>query len=200
MARKISRREERARRRAQEQQRNRLLAIGGGILVLFLVGWWAYGQFAKPTLPADASPTGGPQEVPILGWEHVSPGSAPLYEYNSNPPTSGWHYSLPAEPGVYAEPVPDGNLIHSLEHGYVIISYNCASLSESECQDLRQKLTDIFNAEGAWKLIVVPRPELDTTIALTAWGWIDKFDDYDEARIRSFIARFRDQGPEDTPG
>lgn len=199
MTKKISRREERARRRAQEGQRNRLLAIGGIAAVLLLVAWWAYGQLTAPTPPAEGTPILGPQEVPIQGFEHIAPGQEHP-AYNSNPPTSGWHYSQPAEAGVYSEPIPDENLIHSMEHGYVIISYNCATLSETGCPDLVAKLTDLFNREGAWKQIVVPRPELDTTIALTAWGWIDKFNEYDEARILSFIARFRDRGPEQTSG
>lgn len=188
---KLSRREERARQRAREGLRNRLLLAGGAILVLALGGWWLYTQATAPPPPGNA--------VPIIGFEHVNPGDPSPYEYNSNPPTSGWHYPQPAEAGFYEEPIPDGYLIHSLEHGHVIIHYNCATLSEAECQDLVAKLTDLFNREGAWKLIAVPRPELDTVLAITAWGWIDKFNEYDEARIQRFIAAYRDRGPEGTP-
>lgn len=209
MARKISRREERARRRTQEKQRNRLL-VGGGIgLVAVIIAVAAYSQLNQPTPTSTITPggptTNGPQFVPEEGAEHINLGVTPPYAHTSNPPTSGWHYSQPQPAGFYDQPIEDGYLGHSLEHGYVIISYNCATLIDAECEDLKTKLQDLFNRKApgagfsAWKLIVVPRPELDTVIALTAWTWIDKFNEYDEQRIIDFIDRFRDHGPEATP-
>ena len=46
-------------------------------------------------------------------------------DYKFNPPTSGNHYASWIKKGFYDEPRADGNLVHSLEHGYVIIWYNC---------------------------------------------------------------------------
>lgn len=45
--------------------------------------------------------------------------------YNSNPPTSGPHFPVWAKGGVYDRVISDGHLIHSLEHGYIVISYDC---------------------------------------------------------------------------
>ncbi|MDO8572045.1 MAG: DUF3105 domain-containing protein, partial [bacterium] len=59
------------------------------------------------------------------GREHVTPQAVDEFPYNSNPPTSGPHLPAWVKPGVFTEPKHDGELIHSLEHGYVIISYNC---------------------------------------------------------------------------
>jgi len=39
-------------------------------------------------------------------------------------------------------------------------------------------------------LIVGPYKGIGAKIALTAWGRIDKFDDYDEARIERFIEAY----------
>ncbi|MBI3287439.1 MAG: DUF3105 domain-containing protein [Chloroflexi bacterium] len=139
------------------------------------------------------------QRVPLQPPWHVRAGESPPFEWNSDPPTSGWHDPVPARAAVYREPVPDANLVHSLEHGYVIISYNCGDLSQEECDELVRKLEDLFVRFGGFKLIVVPRPTLESRIALTAWGWIDKFDEYDEGRIVAFINARRDKGPEDTP-
>jgi len=44
----------------------------------------------------------------------------------------------------------------------------------------------------------VPRQNKDAAIALTAWGWLDKMDTFDEERIRKFIDAWRDKGPERT--
>src|SRR3989339_1150665 len=57
------------------------------------------------------------------GRDHVPAGTTE--EYNSNPPTSGPHYAQWEKPGIYDRVLEDGKLIHSLEHGYIIISYNC---------------------------------------------------------------------------
>lgn len=61
--------------------------------------------------------------VADLGREHVPPGTK--VDYNSNPPTSGNHYADWTKKGIYSEVKEDGYLIHSLEHGYIIMSYNC---------------------------------------------------------------------------
>jgi hypothetical protein len=33
---------------------------------------------------------------------------------------------------------------------------------------------------------------------VAAWGWLDKMDTYDEARVRQFVEAWRDKGPEKT--
>ena len=50
----------------------------------------------------------------------------------------------------------------------------------------------------AKRLILVPRPSLDTKMALTAWVRIDKMDDVDESRILRFIRAYHNKGPERT--
>lgn len=201
--------------------------IGIGIVVLGVFGW--FGWTVTRPIP------GG--KIADLGREHVTPEQVASYTYNSNPPTSGSHLPTWIKPGIYDTPQSEGELIHSLEHGYVIISYNCgvhltansyqlpatrqvyaheeegspsgdftqpelatgSAITESpECSTLRQQLADLANKKRLWKLIVVPRPQLDTTIALTAWGYIDKFDQFDAGRIERFIDFHRDHGPEKT--
>lgn len=199
-------------------------------LIIFLllvgaagVGYWLYHEATKP-LPGEL--------IADSGREHVADGT--IVNYNSNPPTSGSHYADWTRAGVYAKPISDGHLVHSLEHGYVVISYNCLVLSvqslvpnvfaheedlnatssgqtsspsavltedawkSDNCQDLVNKLTSIFTKKGKTKLIVIPRPNLDTAMALTSWRRIDKFEGFDEKRIIKFIDSFRDQGPEKT--
>lgn len=74
-------------------------------------------EFTKP-LPG--------QVLSSMGENHVSDISG--VEYNSNPPTSGPHFPIWAKPGVYDRVISDGYLIHSLEHGYVVASYDCDEL------------------------------------------------------------------------
>lgn len=57
------------------------------------------------------------------GRNHIDGGTKT--NYKSNPPTSGDHYTSWILKGVYTEPRADGNLVHSLEHGYIIMWYDC---------------------------------------------------------------------------
>ncbi len=198
-------------------------------IIIFILGAAVY-LFIK----AENSPKPG-RSLSDLGREHVAQGT--VVQYNSNPPTSGSHYAEWTKGGLYNTPQEDGKLIHSLEHGYIIISYNCdyqptkafnlatpvfahdESLPEStdsakqdtnihleveqwkdnkECQELVSKLEVIGKSKGWKKIIVVPRPNLDGRIALTAWTRIDKFKDFDESRINEFIKAYYDRGPEKT--
>lgn len=93
---------------------NRLaFSIAAGVIFVgFLV--WLFIISIKP-LPGQAAL----QE----SRNHVPEGSK--VEYKFNPPTSGDHYPSWIKKGFYDEPRLDGNLVHSMEHGYVIIWYNC---------------------------------------------------------------------------
>lgn len=190
------------------------------LTILGFIGWLLWETKPKPGT-----------QLEDLGRTHVPIGTEE--KYNSNPPTSGPHFEEWIKAGVYDAPRDDRNLVHSLEHGYVIISYNCsfkvssrfistaladelegqmAPATESAtpqvalpqefnsdfCKDLVKKLSDIYESKNKRKLIVIPKPNLDATIALTAWRYIDKFNNFDKSRVEKFIDAQRDQGPEKT--
>lgn len=196
------------------------------IIVCLVGGTWL---FRVLTTPAPGT------EVDDQGREHVSLEDVAKTVYKSNPPVSGPHLVTWVKPGIYTEPQQEGELIHSLEHGYVVISYNCgvhlvrksfisvfaheegeesgspsadfknsplatgSAINGSDaCKTLQKQLGDLATGKRLWKIIVVPRPQLDTTIALTAWDHIDKFDTFDAKRIEAFIDYWRDHGPEKT--
>lgn len=183
--------------------RNRAIIV---IIVISAI----YGLYKMFTSPASIKPG---SELTDLGREHVPAGTE--VKYNSNPPTSGSHDASWEKAGIYENPLEDRKLIHSLEHGYVIISYNCLykpdsgtkdstisanakTENDSECKNLISEITKVAKNQGLKKLIVVPRPDLDSTIALTAWTRLDKFADFDEKRINTFIQAYWNQGPEKT--
>jgi hypothetical protein len=144
------------------------------------------------------------------GREHVSEDVVAQTVYKSNPPTSGPHLEVWVRPGIYTEPQKEGELIHSLEHGYININYNCnadgtvkeasaSAVNETEeCKTLLTQLEGVTREKGLKKLLMVPRPQLDMKIALTAWNRIDKFNEFDAKRIATFIDYWRDHGPEQT--
>ena len=142
----------------------------------------------QEVLPGQAAPEGPGQRVPDQGREHVAAG-APHPPYNSVPATSGWHYSgpglAPAPWGVYDEVLPDEVLVHNLEHGGIGVHYDCPD----GCPDLVATLSNLVNRAvgGGLKIIMSPYPGMETTIALTAWNYLDKFNELDLQRALEFI-------------
>jgi hypothetical protein len=160
--------------------------IGGLVVVIVLFVFWLQG-----TTPQTEDMS---RVVPILESPHIVEGS--LYpEYNSNPPTSGPHYAIAAAPGFRGdEEIADEHLVHSLEHGTVWISYQ---------SDVPESFIEILEgiAKGDNKVVVTKRDTNDTEIAVASWGRLDAFDlsvdsELDSARVRDFIARYKNKGPE----
>ena len=133
------------------------------------------------------------QNVPITGRTHFPQGT-PIH-YSTNPPAEGNHYPNPQPAGLYTTPPPDGNLVHSLEHGAVILWYNPKKLSLSQINTLK----GIFNKAPGDKDIMVSRTSMDVSVALTSWGRILKLQSIDEKTIDAFFSTNVDRGPEQAP-
>ena len=178
--------QESKRKHQARRKRGRVVAISAAaILAAAIVVFLALRLLNRPGEPVES-----------LGTDHVPAGVD--VSYNSNPPTSGPHAGRSADAGIYEQAPDDRFLIHSLEHGYVIISYNC-SLSASPCEGLKEQIEAVARDKELWKLIVTPRESLDVPIALTAWTRIDKLEAFDRGRIERFVDAWRDRGPEPTP-
>lgn len=110
----------------------KFIYIGGAIiLVVAFLGWLFYAS-TKP-LPGQkqAYDCSNFLDFSKLTTEktddkcrvHIPPETA--VKYPTNPPTHGPHYGDWVRAGVYTDPKDDRNMVHSLEHGYVILSYKC---------------------------------------------------------------------------
>lgn len=153
-------------------------------VVVVLVGWGVMSltQSVVSEKPGEA--------VSIQPADHIKPGDPIPGLYLTNPPVSGWHYADTAEWGIHNEEVVDQLAIHNLEHGGIWITYTPDAPPE-----LIEKLKAVA---GRYKKDVVlsPRTANDSLIALAAWGRLDKFNYFDEARIIKFIKAYQGRGPE----
>jgi len=119
-----------------------------------------------------------------MKFSHISQRAAADVVYNSNPPTSGPHFSAAMAPGIYRSYLVPGLTIHALEHGRVVIHYRMGA-----ADDIVGRLESIAK-RYAPNIVLTPDPNIDTSIALTAWGRIDRLDHYDEHRITAFVEQF----------
>lgn len=126
------------------------------------------------------------------GATHITEGEKVAYQ--SNPPTSGPHWPDPLRDGIYEEEKPDEAVVHSMEHGRIWISYR-----SSIPGDIKERLRAIAKREA--RVILTPRAANSADIALAAWNRLDAFskDEFNESRVRDFIRRYRDKGPEYVP-
>ena len=122
--------------------------------------------------------------------------------YNSNPPAGGTHYDESYRAKFYQETdlaglskYPEGYLVHSLEHGYVIFWYNC-QVAGTDCAALKQTIQDVMDKTGGDKLIAFPWSTMDVPLAMTSWGRILNFATADPVLMANFVQRNRYQAPE----
>lgn len=154
-------------------------------IAVLILGASVYGLYVLVSQSAKSRPG---EAISILGKDHVAVGAAHP-AYNSNPPTSGWHYAEPADWGVHLKELPDEQLIHNVEHGGIWISY----------KDIDEKTKSALEAVGKRyprSIVITPRSANDSKIALVSWGRLEKLDSFDETKIIDFIQANINKSPE----
>jgi hypothetical protein len=127
------------------------------------------------------------QREESLGREHIQ---GPV-DYGAEFPTSGPHDPSPIEPGFYKGPLPSERLVHSLEHGNIVIYYDEPA---DAAMSLIRDWTDKYS--GDWDgVIALPREGLGERIVLTSWQHRLELPKMD-VRASFFVDAFRGRGPE----
>ncbi|HXF37769.1 MAG TPA: DUF3105 domain-containing protein [Actinomycetota bacterium] len=183
---------ERLRREMARQRRNR--RIGAAVLLLAAAGLAAF-LLTRPReeLPSvesllaqgDAQAAAGCSEVrtvppfdpPQLDQAHIGdavPTMPPLSRYPSVPPASGPHAPSTLPAGIYDQPPPIDQVLHSLEHGAVVIWYDPSAPAAAV-----ERVASFFDGEQGDHTIVAPydypaegsagRLPAGTEMALVAW-------------------------------
>jgi len=170
-------------------------------------------RLAKPII-VDASCPIVIDSPPLLDSPHVAI-DTPV-TYNSNPPSSGPHYPIWAAFREYDKPVDRRYYVHDLEHGAVVLAYNCeksgtdgggasdagVAACERTIASLRAAIAAIpddpmCSGEGVRvRAILTPDPLLDVPIAVAAWGFIYRAQCIDTTSLVEFVKSNYGKGPE----
>lgn len=177
-----------SRRAAQRRsrQRSRLIQVVAGLAAV--VGLIVLAVFLLTNERASVPDViEGVQTFPNLARDHT----AERVAYAQTPPAGGSHNPAWQNCGVYAQPIPNENAVHSLEHGAIWITYH-PDLPESEVQTL-QELT----RQSGFRLLS-PYPDLPRPIVLSAWGYQLQLEQADDPRLTDFLQKYEQnpQGPE----
>jgi hypothetical protein len=148
------------------------------------------------------------QVVPAAVGNHTAAENATSDpKWNTNPPTSGPHYGIPAVYGEYDTPLKLAQVVHNLEHGAVYILYG-PDVPDATVAELRD-----FYAEDRTAMLLAPLPSLGDEIALGAWtvpddfkpggsngtAYLAKCKTFDEGAFSTFRDELRFKGPERFP-
>ncbi|VAV93552.1 hypothetical protein MNBD_ACTINO02-1069 [hydrothermal vent metagenome] len=121
----------------------------------------------------------GTQTLAVGDPVHVEGPVAPSNEV----PAGGPHAGIWQNCGFYDSQVGTENILHSMEHGSVWVSYD-PNLSSDEIQTLRGF------ASPNEKVLVTPVPGQSSPIIATAWGEQLELDDVSDPRLNQFVNEF----------
>jgi hypothetical protein len=140
------------------------------------------------------------EQHPITDSEHLDR-DVTFTGYSTIPPTSGRHWSqrnpdAPIACGIYDEEIRDEQTTHNLEHGVILISYNLTDPQMiSELEDAAKALP----SRNRWLVMrpysLIPEGE----IAMTAWGWLERFHTVEPEAMKEFYEAHFGNGPEFIP-
>jgi Protein of unknown function (DUF3105) len=223
-------REERERQARAATQRKRMIGYGAGGLLVLAVAIVAIvllaggGDGGGDAQAAEVFPDGGsfPEQkvfdvkpaaaaagcelktVKGTSREHTTSLSDRV-KYSTNPPTSGKHYEIPAQDGIYGDPPQDEELVHGMEHGRVIFW-----VKPSAPKDVRADIRALVD-DDSYQMFLVPRKNMPYEVAATAWDadpapngtgelmTCDKVDSKTYDALAAFRDDHRSQGPEPIP-
>jgi hypothetical protein len=174
----------RAEQRSKERRRAITIGSVAGALVLVLVGvaaWVLIGagrESAEREAQAEQE-IDGVEAFDGLTFNHVTT----AVDYAQTPPAGGDHNAAWLNCGVYSEPVPDENAVHSLEHGAVWITYD-PELPADQVATLEE-----LAAHQSY-VLVSPYEGLDSAVAVSAWGYQLKVDSADDERLPVFVQKY----------
>ncbi|WP_051392806.1 DUF3105 domain-containing protein [Glycomyces arizonensis] len=110
--------------------------------------------------------------------------------YEISPPAGGNHLSQwqTCTGAVYADPIADGNAVHSLEHGAVWLTYDPELVDEGQVSELASKI------EGRDFSLMSPYPGQGVAVSLQAWGVQLQTDDPADPEIDQFLNYYIQNG------
>lgn len=198
-----SNRARREERRASRQRRTWLMRGIAALVVIAILAGIASMVLSSTRSAAAVAEVGDISDeweiVPTQPAIHIESGD-PYEPWNTDPPTSGYHYGDPMQPvraGFYEEQVaPDENLVHSMEHGYVFLWYDCSQLSDAECVEVKDGIQRVIRDTESYKVVGFPREGMDAPIIATSWGVMYKLQSFDYARLVAFVEENRENSPE----
>ena len=194
-ANKISIKEERVAKRAKKLEhyhrqqkrgkRNRLIGIVAGSVALVAIIALVVTTIVLTPKAITLAGGGAGDASTIEGvqtFENTTGHIETPVTYAQTPPAGGEHSQAWLNCGVYDQPVPNENAVHSLEHGAVWVTYD-PSISADELDALKAELPSTY-------VVLSPFEAAPAPIVLSAWNSQLQVDSADDPRIAEYLTEF----------
>ena len=189
--RKRHRLEERRQQKAEALARQRKAAARAravrsvALIALAGVAFWFF--FLRSSTPDEING----HAITGFGGAGVGDHTEEPVSYEMTPPVQGFHSSTPAPCGVHGSPVPDENLVHSLEHGAVALLFDPTKATPEDIKELEAVASDADE-----NVLSAPYEGMEAAFAIASWGERMDLDELDVAAANEYIEAFAGKGPE----
>ena len=142
--------------------------------------------FAPKPIPAatyGAMDSTGAEIEGVVTFEHDTTHVEGTVDYEQTPPAGGPHNAYWLNCGIYDQPQPNENAVHSLEHGAVWATYDASRVDDEELTALRAHLPSSY-------VILSPHEDMPSPIVLSAWNAQLQVDAADDPRIPEFFEEY----------
>ena len=190
-----------------------LVAVLAGVFVLAALGIGAVviftGDDEKEEKEAPAAPSAQVEGPPALvraataagctAQDHEPEGRGHVtgtIRYRTNPPNSGNHSVEPAEDGAWEVSPPVPSIVHSLEHGRIVMWHKPKDAAGE------RMLRAVGDEDGSKMLLVPNTTDMPFRVAATAWGHVlgcRELNPKVPDAVRAFRDAYRGKGPELVP-
>ena len=129
------------------------------------------------------------------GQGHLNSGAR--FDYPTIPAYGGPHSGNLLPCSVYSDEQSQERILHTMEHGAVIIFFQPDVAAGDDITQIRQLGTELLR-EGN-RIIVVPNRLLTNPIVIASWARLLPLQSFEDATIRAFVDAFENDGPERIP-
>jgi hypothetical protein len=165
-------------------KRNRILGIVAAIVALVLVAGTVATVLVLNSIPPQREEISGDYSERLELYSDLdATHTETRVSYDQSPPVGGPHNPAWLNCGVYDEPQQNENVVHTLEHGAVWITYDPATTTDAEIAALVALAPDTYT-------VISPYEGLGDVKAISAWGAQLLFTDVADPAVEDFLTEF----------
>jgi len=180
-------------RQQKRSSRNRRIGLIVGITAaVAVIGLLVTSIVLTPKTASYSAGGDGAEIEGVETFENTSNHVETAVNYPQTPPAGGEHNPMWLNCGVYTEPVPNENAVHSLEHGAIWVTYD-PSISDAELSTLKAALPSSY-------VILSPFEDLPSPIVLSGWNTQLQVDAADDPRVVEYLEEYWKSNDVPEPG
>src|SRR6478736_6089241 len=156
----------------------------GSLVAVLLIGAIVASIVFAPAPPPSYEAGGTGAEIEgVQTFENETSHVEGTVDYPQTPPAGGPHNQVWLNCGIYDQPVPNENAVHSMEHGAVWVTYDADAVTGDDLATLKSYLPSSY-------VVLSPYEGLNSPVVLSSWNHQLALDAVDDPRIAQFFEEY----------